>query len=81
MTAYLKRFISLKLRDELHLKDAKGTDEPTLVRDFPQIYKFLIDVMINGYQESNIQLKPSDAHLALRTVWGRTKQMLREQRT
>lgn len=80
MTAYLKRFISLDLRDELHLKDPKGKDEPTLTRDFPEIYKFLIDVMVKGYQKSNTLLKSSDAHVALRTVWGRTKQMIREQK-
>lgn len=80
MTAYLKRFISLNLRNTLCLKDAKRTDDLTLTRDFPEIYNFLIDVMVKGYQDSNTQLKPSDAHIALRTVWGRTKQMLREQR-
>lgn len=80
MTAYLKRFITLELRDTLHLKDAKGKDEPTLIHDFPQVYKFLIDVMVTGYQDSNTQLKASDAHIALRTVWSRTKQMLREQK-
>ncbi len=81
MTAYLKRFMSLSLRDQVHLKDSKGKDdEPILCRDFPEVYKFLIDVMIKGYAMSNTQIKPSDAHVALRTVWGRTKQMLREQR-
>lgn len=81
MTAYLKRFISLKLRDEVHLKDPKGRDDdPILMRDFPEVYNFIIDVMLKGYALSNTQIKTSDAHVALRTVWGRTKQMLREQR-
>ncbi|KAJ6639186.1 hypothetical protein Bhyg_11926 [Pseudolycoriella hygida] len=80
MTAYLSRFISLNLRDQVHLKDSKGKDEPTLTRDFPEVYKFLIDVMVKGYKESNTQLKSSDAHVALRTVWGRTKQMIRERK-
>lgn len=81
MSTYLKRFITLNLRDEIHFKDAKGKDEePILVRDFVEIYKFLKDVMIDGYVKAKNQLKDSEAHLALRTVWGRTKQMLREQK-
>lgn len=72
--------MTLGLRDTLHLKDSKGKDDnPILMRDFPEIYKFLIDVMVKGYAMSNTPLKSSEAHLALRTVWGRTKQMMREQ--
>lgn len=72
--------MKLTLRDEIHFKEMKVKDDnPILVSDFNEIYKYLVDVMISGYNLSKRQLKEAEAHIALRTVWGRTKQMLREQ--
>lgn len=80
MTNYLKRFVSLRVRCQLTLKDLKGNSGKTLFGDFHQIYLFLIDVMRAGYQECGKDLNVEYAHTALRTVWGRSKQLRKEEK-
>lgn len=79
MTAYLRRFISLNVRKELTFKDAKDAEDKTLHGNFHQVYLFLIDVMKAGYKSCGRSITVDDAHLALRIVWGRTKQILNEE--
>ncbi|XP_037033400.1 uncharacterized protein LOC119072317 [Bradysia coprophila] len=78
MTAYLKRFISLKVRHEVALKDPKGQKDVVLHRDFKRVYDFLIDVMKHGYLAYGERIKSTEIKTVLRTVWGRTNQMLEE---
>lgn len=79
MTAYLKRFITLELRCEIALKDGKGQKELTLFEDFRRVYNFLIEVMKSGYAAYNKRIKSGAVDTALRTVWGRSNQMLQEE--
>lgn len=79
MTAYLKRFITLELRCDVGLKDAKGQKELTLYRDFNYVYKFLIDVMKSGYAAYGKKISSGEVRIALRTVWGRSNQLLKEE--
>lgn len=80
MTAYLRRFISLDLRELITFKDAKKESDKTLFGNFHQVYQFLIAVIRAGYKSCNKNLTVQDAHLALRIVWGRTKQILNEEK-
>lgn len=79
MTAFLKRFISLRVRASLVLKDLKGKEGLTLYADFLRVYEFLIEVMKAGYQVRNKILTNRDVHSILRVVWGRSKQLLNEE--
>lgn len=76
ITTYLKRFIALRVRSLLTLKDLKGADGLTLFADFRNVYRFLIEVMQAGYKSCKEPLTEKDAHEALRIVWGRTKQLV-----
>lgn len=80
MTAYLRRFISLDVREGLTFKDPRETDDKTLYGNFHQVYLFLVDVMRAGYQSVRKSITVDEAHLALRVVWGRTKQFINEER-
>lgn len=51
----------------------------TLFADFYNVYKFLIEVVREGYKSCNRSLTEKDANEALRIVWGRTKQMLNDE--
>lgn len=79
MTAYLKRFISLEVRREVALKDPKGQKDLILYLDFKKVYGFLVDVMKSGYLAYNEQIKSTEVKTVLRTVWGRTNQLLGEE--
>lgn len=80
MTAYLKRFITLKLRCDIALKDPKGSQKLTLFGDYHRVYRFMIDVMKEGYLAYNKRIKSTEIHTILRTVWGRSNQMLQDER-
>lgn len=75
----MRRFLSLDVRKKLTFKDAKDSKDKTLYSDFHQVYLFLIDVMRAGYKSCDKSITADDAHLALRIVWGRTKQILNEE--
>lgn len=75
----MRRFISLDVRKNLTFKDAKDPEDKTLHGNFHQVYLFLIDVMRAGYKSCGKSITVDDAHLALRIVWGRTKQILNEE--
>lgn len=75
----MRRFLSLDVRKELTFKDAKDSDDKTLYRNFHQVYLFLIEVMRAGYKSCGKSITVDDAHLALRIVWGRTKQIVNEE--
>lgn len=79
MTAFLKRFISVRVRASLVLKDLKGQEGSTLYTNYRQVYDFLIEVMKAGYQVCNKVLTNADVHNVLRVVWGRSKQLLNEE--
>lgn len=72
--------MSLRVRCQLTLKDLKGQSGLTLFANLHQIYSFLIDVMRAGYQECGKDITVDDAHTALRTVWGRSKQLRKEEK-
>lgn len=80
MTTYLRRFISLDVRRHITFKDAKKEPDETLYGNFHQVYLFLVEVMRAGYKSCAKNVTADDVHLALRIVWGRTKQILNEQR-
>lgn len=80
MTAYLKRFISLHVRSTIVLKDLKGRRGMTLYADFHEIYTFLRDVMKEGYRAHGKSLTNNDVHTILRVVWGRSKQLLKDEK-
>lgn len=80
LTKYLKRFISLQVRCKLTLKEKSKTDSgDTLMADYHSVYLFLIDVMRAGYEMVNKNITLNEAHTALRTVWGRSKQLKNEE--
>lgn len=75
ITTYLKRFIALRVRTLLTLKELKNVDGFTLFADFRYVYNFLIRVMIEAYKSCKQALTEKEAHEALRIVWGRSKQL------
>lgn len=77
MTTYLKRFIGIRVRSLLTLKESK--DGFTLFTDFYNVYDFLIKVMQEAYKSCKKPLTKKEAHEALRIVWGRSKQLLNDQ--
>lgn len=77
VTNYLKRFISLRARSLLTLK---GGDGMTLYADFHCVYLFLIDVIREGYKACKQKLTEKEAHESLRIVWGRSKQLLKDEK-
>lgn len=79
MTKYLQRFISLSVRDEMTFKE-KGDTGITLFDDFNNVYNFLIDLMKAGYKTRNKTIHTDEAHQALRIVWGRSKQLIKEKK-
>lgn len=80
LTKYLQRFISLQVRCKLTLKEKSKNDAgDTLVGDYHRVYLFIIDVMRAGYQMIDKQITVGEAHTALRTVWGRSKQLKNEE--
>lgn len=79
VTTYLKRFISLRVRNLLTLKERQSIDGMTLYADFYYVYLFLIAVIQEGYKCCKRSLSEKDANEALRIVWGRTKQMLNDE--
>lgn len=80
MTTYLKRFVSLRVRGLLTLKELQGDDAMTLFDDFHNVYSFLIDVMREGFKSCGRSLTEKEAHESLRVVWGRSKQLLNDQK-
>ncbi len=79
MTKYLKRFISLRVRKKLTLKE-RGDTGVTLFDDYYEVYRYLIDLIRAGFRLRNKILLNDDAHQALRIVWGRTRQFEREEK-
>ncbi len=79
MTGFLKRFIAVKIRADIVLKDLKGQDGSTLCGDYPQVYDFIIQVFKAGYEVRNKLITNKEVHSVLRIVWGRSKQMLNEE--
>lgn len=79
ITNYLKRFISLRVRCLLTLKDTKKDSQGTLYYDFYNVYNFLITVMCQAYKSRNKPLTTKEAHEALRIVWGRSKQLMNDE--
>lgn len=79
MTAYLKRFVSVKVRTKLVLKYLKGRDGLTLYKDFYKVYLFLIAVMKAGYLIRGKDVTNNYVHSTLRVVWGRSKQLFTEE--
>lgn len=77
LSKYLKRCISLQLRCKLTLKE-KTELGYTLMGDFHRVYLFLIEVMRDAYKIRNKTISVDEAHTALRTVWGRSKQLKNE---
>lgn len=75
ITKYLKRFISLRVRCQLTLKEQSGESGYTLYRDYKHVYEFLIDIMKEGYRIGGKKITRDEAHTALRVVWGRSKQL------
>lgn len=74
LTKYLKRFISVKVRCKLTLKE-KSKSGHTLMANFHRVYLFLIDVLRAGYRICGKYITGDESHTALRTIWGRSKQM------
>lgn len=64
------------MRCKLTLKEKAGI---TLFGDYYRVYEFLIDVMKAGYKLRNKKIITDDAHQALRIVWGRSKQLLKDE--
>lgn len=73
MTKYLKRFVSVDVRCDLTLKE-KSKSGYTLMGDYHRVYRFLIDVIRAGYRMCTKFITTDEAHTALRTVWGRSRQ-------
>ncbi len=79
VTNYLKRFISLRVRCLLTLKDTKKNSQGTLYYDYYNVYNFLITVMCQAYKSCRKCLTQKEAHEALRIVWGRSKQLMADE--
>lgn len=79
ISKYLMRFVSLRVRSKLTLKE-NIDDGATVFKDYHSVYEFLIDVMKAGYRSCNRIITNDDAHSALRIVWGRSKQYYREEK-
>lgn len=80
ITTYLKRFISLRVRSLLTLKESKkGKSEPTLYADFYNVYNFLITLMVEAYKSCKKSISRKSANVALRIVWGRSNQLLKDE--
>lgn len=77
LTKYLKLFVCLDVRCTLTLKE-KTESGYTLMGDFHRVYMYLINVMRAGYGICKKTLTVDEAHTALRTVWGRSKQQKNE---
>lgn len=73
MTKYLNRFVSMNVRCDLTLKE-KSKSGYTLMGDFERVYRFLIEVFRAGYRMCAKFITADEAHTALRTVWGRSRQ-------
>lgn len=80
MTKYLQRFISLRIRNKFTLKE-QGRAGITLFDDYHNVYQYLIDLIKAGYIAQRKTITTDEAHQALRIVWGRSKQLLKEQET
>lgn len=80
ITTYLKRFISLRVRSLLTLKELQTDEGMTLYADFYKVYLFLIEVAREGYKSCDKSLSEKEANEALRIVWGRTKQLLNDEK-
>lgn len=78
ISKYLMRFVSLRVRTKLTLKEIVD-DGATLFNDYHHVYQFLVDVMKAGYKSCRKTITNDDAHSALRIVWGRSKQYYREE--
>ncbi len=74
LTKYLKRFVSVDVRCKLTLKE-KTQSGYTLMGNYHRVYLFLIDLLRAGYRMCTKYITGDEAHTALRTVWGRSKQM------
>lgn len=61
----------MDVRCELTLREKSGK---TLMGDYKRVYKFLIDVIRAGYRMVKKFITRDEAHIALRTVWGRSRQ-------
>lgn len=80
ITSYLKRFISVRTRSLLTLKqESKNGDSLTLYGDFRHVYDFLIALILEAHMEAKVSLTEKEAHESLRIVWGRSKQLLKDE--
>lgn len=78
MTGFLKRFISVRVRANLVLKDLKGKNGKTLYKDYREVYDFIVEVFKAGYEVRKQIRTNTEVQSVLRVVWGRSKQMLNE---
>lgn len=78
-TAYLRRFISLKMRVSISLTGVAGSGsrKKSLINHYSNVLEFFYSLLVEAFTMRGNFLSKTEAHEAVRVVWGRSKNALK----